>query len=141
MTRRVVKFRAWHSEWLEDSGESKGGHIKLDRTVREALEKRNSWTAFVDDEVVACGGTIEMWTGRHTAWMQMNKASAKHMLFITKAAMNALQKVQGRIEMSVQRDFAAGHRWAHMLGFCIETTDMLRYGPKGETHTGYVRFN
>jgi hypothetical protein len=141
MARQIVPFRAWHSTWLEERGESQGGHIKLARATREALEKCNSWTAFVDDEVVACGGTVEMWPGRHTAWMQLNKTSAPYMLFITKAAMAALQKVEGRIEMSVQSDFDAGHRWARMLGFGIETMYMLRYGPNGEMHTGYTRFN
>lgn len=109
--------------------------------VLAVLEQCNSWTIFADDEVVACGGTLEMWPGRHTAWMQLNAFSAKHMLFITRATLAVLQKLEGRIELTVQRDFRAGHKWAHMLGFCIETMDMLRYGPDGETHTGYVRFN
>jgi hypothetical protein len=141
MTRKIVRFREWHSTWLAQKGESEGGYVQLSLEARIALEKCNSWTAFVNDDVVACGGTIEVWHGRHLAWAQLNKTSAQHMLFITKAALSALQKVEGRIEMSVQRDFRAGHKWAHMLGFGIETMDMLRYGPNGETHTGYVRFN
>jgi hypothetical protein len=138
---KIVPFREWHSTWLAERGESEGGYIKPTYEMRLALEKANSWTAFVDDDVVACGGTIEMWPGRHLAWIQMNKTTAPNMLFVTRAALSALSKVKGRIEISVQRDFLAGHRWARMLGFCIETMDMLRYGPNGETHTGYVRFN
>lgn len=141
MTRKIVPFRAWHSKWLEQSGPCKGGHVKTSYEMRMLLEKCNSWTVFVNDDVVACGGTIEMWPGRHVAWAQVNDASTKHMLYITRAALSMLQKVQGRIEMTVQRDFRAGHKWAHMLGFGIETMDMLRYGPDGETHTGYVKFN
>jgi len=142
MTHRlVVPYRRWHSKWLAERGESEGGFLMPSIAVRTMLEDMNSWTVFADDAVVACGGTIEMWPGRHTAWMQLNKTSGPHMLFITRVVLKALSRVKGRVELSVQRDFRRGHKWAHMLGFCIETMDMLRYGPNGETHTAYVRFD
>jgi hypothetical protein len=62
------------------------------------------------------------------------------MLFITRAARDCLAKVKGRIEMSVKYGFHTGERWAYMLGFDFEAK-LKRYGPEGEDHNGFVRFN
>ena len=44
-------------------------------------------------------------------------------------------------ESTVRRDFALGQRWARMLGFEIETPVLRQFGPEGEDHVGYVKFN
>lgn len=61
------------------------------------------------------------------------------MRFITMAAVKHMAKVEGRLEISVRCDFVLGHKWAKMLGFRVETERMVRFGPEGEDHTGYVR--
>lgn len=141
MIRKVVPFEAWHLDWIEQSGLPQGGWISTDAGQRKALEGHANWTAVVDCEIVACGGTVEIWRGRHSAWAYLNKASAPHMLFITRAAKAALAKVKGRIEMTTRIGFDEGRRWAFMLGFHVENPCLPAFGPDGEAHASYVRYS
>lgn len=139
--RAVVPFKRWHMAWLLDDGEAVGGQSGLDLDTLMGLEQQNSWTAIVDGAPVACGGTMLQWPGRSTAWMYLNSKTGRHMLWLTQETAKRLQEVPGRIEITVRRDFDAGHRWARMLGFEVETEVLKAYGPEGEDHTGYVRVN
>lgn len=137
-TKQIVPFRRWHLVWLMQDG-AVGGRMPVDTELLMALEKQNSWTVVLDGNPLACGGTIQHWNGRHMAWVCLTVKTGPHMGFITRAVRKALSRVQGRIEMSVRKDFEAGHRWARMLGFRVETPLMEAYGPEGEDHVGYVR--
>lgn len=134
-----MPFRRWHLAWLVGSGKPESGFMPLDTATLMVLEQQNSWTAVIDGNPVACGGTIQHWPGRHQGWMYLNKASGKHMRWLTAAVFNKLNNIVGRLEISVRCDFALGHKWAKMLGFRVETERMERFGPEGEDHTGYVR--
>lgn len=97
-----------------------------------------------DDEPIVCGGLIEMWEGRATAWAIMG-ASAKGtqiMKAITRTARMyadiALKNRYHRIEMTSRADFPQGCHWAKMLGFRWEGL-MKKYGPFGEDHILYAR--
>jgi hypothetical protein len=137
MDRAIVPFRRWHVDWLGTD------EPKMDADTLQVLETQNSWTAVVDGEPVACGGTIEQWKGRHNAWTYMSPRSSRHMMLITRAVLRNLETIKGRIELTVVRDFEQGHRWARMLGFSIENPPgiLQAFGPLGEDHVGYVRFN
>ena len=139
---RVVPFRRWHYEWLTDSNPTAdgGSFIAVDGVLGQ-LETQNSWTGVVEGNPIACAGTIQQWRGRHTAWAYLGKNTAPYMVWITKQARIQLDKVTGRIEFTVRADFPAGQKWAGMLGFEVETPCMKGYGPEGESHVGYVRFN
>lgn len=135
-------FRAWHVDWIEQSGLPTGGWLRLSPEALQAIEKHPSWTAIDENgEPVACGGLVQIWPGRHSAWMYLNDASAPHMLAITHYALDCLATVKGRLELTVRVDFDAGHRWARMLGFSVETPVMPFYGPEGEAHSMYIRVN
>jgi RimJ/RimL family protein N-acetyltransferase len=43
-----------------------------------------------------------------------------------------------RIDATVVRDFAPGHRWARLLGF-RPYARLEAYGPDGQDHVGYER--
>ena len=108
------------------------------------------------DVVLACGDTLAQWPGRHLAWAYLNATTGRHMTYITRGARRVIERAQGRVEFSVRRDFAKGHRWARMLGFDVENFPgtkieeypadavvpglLRRYGPEGEDHVAYVRF-
>ena len=126
--------------WLQEQAGADRGFM-FDTETLLTLEKQNSWTLVADMLPVACGGTVQHWPGRHMAWSYLNKNTGPHMVAITKAVQAKLKPVAGRIELTVLHGFEPGHRWARILGFQIETPEMPSYGPNGETHTGYVRFN
>ena len=134
MTRSVVPFRLPHWKWL-------GPHVEGESDFPPApgLELPTSWTVVVDGDPIAIGGTWPIWPGRHIAWAAVSAKAAPHMLYVTRAAERILRAAPGRIEMTVREDFERGHEWARLLGFKVETPQMLRYGRNGETHVGYVR--
>ena len=130
----VVPFKAWHYEWLKTG-------MNVPSKVLQEMEGQNSWTVVIDGDIRACAGTMQQWAGRHVAWAYMTPGIGRNMGFMTTQTKLKLAEVKGRIEMTVRTDFPAGHRWAKMLGFTVETPLMKAYGPLGEDHTGYVRFN
>lgn len=139
---RVVPFKRVHYEWLRESNPTAdGGMFVAPEGVLSQLEQQNSWTGVVDGTPIACAGTIQQWPGRHMAWAYMGRNTGRHMVWITRAVRANLAQVKGRIELTVRADFAAGQRWAEMLGFRVETPCLERYGPHGEDHVGYARVN
>ena len=158
MTYRTVPFKRWHLAWIEEAGDSEGGFFSPDLGTLVALERMpNMWTMLWEDVPLLCGGTIQHWPGRHEAWAYLNKNTGRHMIYTTKMAREKLAIPKGRIEFTVRRDFALGHRWARILGFEVEQCrglhvekvpvgqwvpgQMKAWGPEQEDHVQYVRHN
>ena len=140
MDRRVIPFKRWHYDWLGATAEP--GNTRLAPSVLAQLESENSYAGIVDGEVVFCAGTVAQWPTRHTTWALLHETLSKqHMLWITREVRAGLDKVKGRIELTVRTDFTPGMKWAHLLGFHIETRLLACYGPEGEDHVGFVRIN
>lgn len=139
--RRVVPFRHWHLDWLREVDAPADGSDVSQFPDTSVLESSCSWTGVVDGEPIGCAGIACQWEGRYVAWAYLGKRSGRHMRWITARAADYLQHPKGRIEMTVREDFPAGHRWAKMLGFEVETPLLRAYGPFGENHVGYVRMN
>lgn len=140
---REVPFKRWHYEWLMAAHEkAEGGFgMVLSPPMLDVLEKANSWTGVVDGDPVACGGTLEQWPGRHLAWAYIARGTLRLLPWITRHSKDYVSRPKGRVEMTVRKTFAAGHRWARELGFEVETPLLRAYGPGGEDHVGYVRHN
>ena len=144
MAHRIAEpFRAWHYRWLLDEGQAAEGMypFQVSDEVMRQLVGQNSWSCLVDERPVACGGTVLQWPGRHLAWAYLARGTLPHITWLTKVAHEQLAAVKGRLEFTVRADFAAGHRWAKMLGFEVETPRLVAYGPSGEDHVGYVKVN
>lgn len=140
MHRFVVPFKRWHYDWLVQAGSpAEGKTIRVDDYTLTTLEEANSWTGVVDGEVIACAGTMQQWKGRHFAWAYLSKDAGPHLLWITRQVREKIKDVEGRIEFTVRKDFADGHKWARLLGFKVETPLLEKFGPYGEDHVGYVR--
>ena len=154
----VVPFRAWHLKAIEEAGGAEGGFYTPDDGTLAVLEQTGTnWTGFYKETPLVCGGTIEQWPGRHIAWAFLNKQTSRHMTFVTRACGEKLALPSGRIEFTVRRDFLPGHKWARMIGFQVEEMpgleveklpldarvpgQMAAWGPEGESHVAYVRFN
>jgi hypothetical protein len=137
--RRVVPFKRWHYEWLANAGQAVDQRTRISDYTLAQLEQFNSWTGVMDGSPVLCAGTIQQWPGRHIAWAYLNESTGRQMLRITNEVKRKLLEVKGRIEFTVRADFPAGHRWAKLIGFEVETPLLKAYGPEGEDHVGYVR--
>lgn len=132
---KVVPFRAEHLGGIE------GAEQLLGAEQARALERCSSWTALAGEEVLGCAGVVKIWSGRYVAWSYLSpQRSGRYMRQITRAVRAFIEELDARrIELSVVADFEAGHRWAKMLGFTLETPAMPGFGPNGETHAMYVK--
>lgn len=130
----VVPFKAQHYAWLKPD-------FPLSTALLREMEYGNNCTVVVDGEVIACGGTIEQWTNRHLAWAYLLPTTARRMALVTRAARTMVERPKGRVEMTIVRGYEMGEKWAAMLGFTLETPVMKSYGPDGQDHSMWTRFN
>lgn len=145
MQFEIVPFEAWHMEVLGQIEAADGSRsiTELNPAVLPILEKHNSWSLVSNrGEVVACGGTVEEWPGRHAGWLYFTPRTSQHMIRLYRLVKFFLSDVRGRIEATVLVEFEPGHRFVRMLGFEVENPPGLlkRYDPDGRDHIAYVRF-
>ena len=146
MSYKFVPFEAWHMKAFAMVDSVDGFNVTDIMQEQEcaALERFTSWSLIDEDnDVVACGGLVPQWKGRYTAWMYITRKASKCMLRITRLVKAVLDDAEGRVEMTVRKDFSEGHRWAKLLGFEVENPPgiLKQYGPFGEDHISYVRIN
>lgn len=139
-SRQVVSFIPEHYRWLEGRHAEKLSFNPPADILADMARSGSWWTGVVDGEPIAIAGVVHYWQGRCEAHAILSTDSGPHMLWVTRRARRHLATLKGRIEMTVRRGFDAGERWAAMLGFAYEST-MPKYGPDGETHFRFVRFN
>lgn len=105
-----------------------------------ALEAHPSFTGWIDGTPVGCAGIIPQWQDRAIAWAYLSAVCPPVMVAVHKAVARFLASCDiRRIETSVHCDFAAGHRWAVMLGFEMEAPRMRAYGADGHDAALYAR--
>jgi len=87
--------------------------------------------------VVGCAGIVMLSAGRAHAWALLGPVCP--LVAVHRAVADFLdgQRLR-RIETAVDSDFAAGHRWAEMLGFAREGR-MRAYGLDGRDADLYAR--
>lgn len=126
---------------LADGVAEGGQQPDFNEGTLRVMETSNSWTLLADGKVTICGGTFVLWPGRHQGWTYLNAHTGRHMLSTTRKVKELMKLAgPGRIEMTVRADFTKGHRWAKMIGFEVETPVLRAFGPEGEDHVGYVKF-
>lgn len=141
MDRRIVPFKRWHYKWLTAVESAESLKFRLDERLLAEIEREYTRTWIVDGNPVCCAGLVQQWPGRHTAWAYLVRGTLPHMSWITPTARELIGAKPGRVEFTVRVDFPAGQRWARQLGFKVETPLLKAYGPEGEDHIGFVRFN
>lgn len=76
-----------------------------------------------DGRTLACGGIVEIWTGRSQVWSLISADAGPHFVAVVRGMRRFLAMHDARrIEAVVDTNFAAGHRLARMLGFVREGT-------------------
>ena len=106
----------------------------------EALEQSPSYTAMLDDVPIGAAGVIPIWDGRSMAWSFISDTGPQLFLKCHRATKKFLDDCAvKRIEMTVDCDHIAAHRWAKMLGFEMEAERMKAYAPDGHDCALYAR--
>lgn len=97
-------------------------------------------SAWAEHRCVCAAGIVPIYKHRATAWALMGEDAGPYLRQITQKVRQALDvSPYPRIEMQVNYDFRAGHRWAKMLGFEVEAERMRKSGIYGHDETLYVR--
>lgn len=112
----------------------------IDVNALQSREGSMAYTALEGDEVLACGGIIDVWPGRGLGWMFLSQNAGRRMLSITRAVKRAIEAYPlRRIEITVDDGFENGHQWARMLGFRLETPEPMKgYMPDGRAAFQYA---
>jgi hypothetical protein len=93
-----------------------------------------AYTILDGDEILACFGLCRIYRGRGLAWAVLSKDCGRRMVGVTRAIRCLLDATScRRVEMAVADGFAAGERWARILGFECETPTALRAYLPGAT--------
>lgn len=108
--------------------------------IAAQLQQQLSFAAVEGDEVLGCGGVIEMWEGRAVAWAMLAGNIGNRFLLIHRAVKKFFDTVDyRRIEATVDVGFNPGVRWVEMLGFRLETERMKGFLPNGADAAMYVK--
>lgn len=136
----IVSFQAAHlaAIKLQDAQAYLSEWVTHEEAV--SLENHASFTAVSAGEVLGCGGAIPVWEGRSIAWSYLANIGPKNFLQIHHAVANFLNSLTvKRIEITVDCDVLAAHRWARLLGFKLEAERMEAYTPDGRPCALYAR--
>lgn len=109
--------------------------------ARTLMAQGPAYAAVDEDGVFALGGIQDVWDGRGMCWALLAEDSGSRLVVLTRAIRRYLDGLHyRRLEMYVDAQFAAGRRWAEMLGFDNETPQaMAGFLPNGNAAYMYGR--
>jgi hypothetical protein len=88
---------------------------------QELVDAGPCYTGRHNGKIVCCAGVVNLWEGRASAWALLSADAGKCMRALHREVGRFLDGCDvKRVEAYVYPDFAAGHRWARMLGFKYE---------------------
>lgn len=104
------------------------------------LAKGMALSMWAGTTCIAAGGVAPIYKHRAIAWAFLGADSGPYMHQITRKSRELFELYPTeRIEMLVNYEFEAGHRWAKVLGFEVEAARMRKSGIYGDDETMYVR--
>lgn len=128
----IVPFEREHLERMVVQQQQQGLEHLLTDDLYDVLVDGQSYTVMDGDEVLICGGAMEISPGRAVAWAYLARQVGVRMSFITRAVRRFLGMLNyRRIEIDVDCDFEQAHRWAKMLGFTMECERRRSFSPDG----------
>lgn len=139
---RVLKFEAQHLEQLLNQPGMEFHKKHTDVSVGAALEKsEHAYTAVSQSgRVLLCAGVAMFWPGTGEAWAFFDPVCKREFLALHRAVKRFLETSPiRRIQAAVEVDFAAGHRWAKLLGFETEAALCKAYLPNGRDCVMYAK--
>lgn len=136
----VVPFKSEHFYAIEPQVAQNYVRELVSKAHVKALEQGGSFTCMHEGKPVCCHGWMEVFPHRAIAWAYLDKSAGKHLAKITRIGRAMMEGLKyNRIEMEVDCEFEAGHRWAKMLGFQKEVDRMVGYRLDGGDSSIYTR--
>ena len=136
----VIPFETTHLRLMKVQASQQAVLQHVTDNFLSLLENTNAFTAVIDGEIVACAGVIEYYKGRGEAWSYLSADLGRNMVSVFRAIKSYLDTIDvRRIEMTVDTDFAEGHRFAKLLGFELEASRMKAYDMDGRDKALYAR--
>lgn len=136
----AVPFKAEHARAMRVQPRQAAWRDTAPDAHFRALEQRASVTILDGDEVLMCGGSIEIWPGRKILWALLAEGIGTRMTVCTRITRRFVRaEFNGRMELDVERDHAEGHRFARLLGFEKETDRLVSFYTGGLDGTMYVK--
>ena len=109
-------------------------------TFNHVLKSGMALSMWAGSTCIAAGGCAPIYKHRAIAWAFLGADSGPYMHQITRKARQLFEMYPAeRLEMLVNYEFEAGHRWAKVLGFDVEAPRMRKSGIYGDDETMYVR--
>lgn len=107
----------------------------------DELEKQFSFSGLFNNRIVACAGLIPLWENNVRAWaITTTDIGGQSMLAVHRAVKRMLDvRTERRIEVEVDSNFDAGHRWIKMLGGFKWEGRMEKYTADGRDCDRYAR--
>lgn len=140
---RIVPYEPWHARMIElQESQAYMREYLTEEDIHQRALSYHANTVMDGHDILFCGGTFLFWPGRGMLWSLISsKVDHRKMVGLHRIVTNHLntEDYPARLEMVVDTDFHAGHRWASMIGFKHEA-HMPSWGPDGRDADQYVRF-
>lgn len=138
---RFETFRASHLKFIKPQAAQAEEHAMAMRSEGAyLLENPYTLSAWADYRCVGAGGLLEIWPHRALAWMILSEGAGAYMMPLVRKVRRGI-KASGykRVELTVVEGNKAGHRFARLVGFQLETPEPMRaYGPTGNAEFMYA---
>lgn len=136
----VVPFKAEHFWDVEVQPSQAYVRQYVEQEHIKTLEDMQTFSCIEGDTVMACFGWLQIYPTRALLWAYLSKHAGPHMMSLTRIGKRTLQGLSyRRIEMEVDCEFEAGHRWAQMLGFHMEAERLKGFRMDGGDTAIYAR--
>jgi len=142
---RVVKFEAWHLDWLDKNNiNGIGLSSYISKEHAKQLENHSiSWTGLQGGKIVGSGGFTPLWDGVAEIWLLLNPDAFKRKkvaLRLMKHILNDIiqREKYHRIQAVVLKGYEKGMKFAEFFGFENEGL-MKKYTTNKEDFYRYAR--
>lgn len=131
---RVEKLKAAQLQSLLDrKAKSYVGPVLTEEQIDSLENSKHSYSAFLGEKLLMCGGVSEYWNGRGEAWVVLDPEHKCHFASVLRCAKRFLEFCPvSRIEAAVDVDFKQGHRFVKVLGFSKDVERLECFLPDGK---------
>lgn len=135
-----TRFKPEHAERIQLQPAQAGTLQWMTADILERVARYPAQTALRGGRPIACFGAVEIQAERAEIWALLAFDSGRDFIKLYRGAQRFFALLpHRRLEMTVDCDFAAGHRLARLLGFECEAERMRAVHPGGGDMALYAR--